>query len=730
MLSEGSRTEFDMTNSIWLAVLVFYPMVGALICYLVGKKWKNARNLIANFITISEFALTVAVVLSDYGMVGDLIRSLSSDSTITAETYLDPYFVGSLMNFGLEIPDVCGMGIHFAMDGFRSIYALVVAFMWMMVTLLCPEYFAKHRNRNRFYAFLLVTLGATMGVFLSTDFFTTFIFFEIMSLTSYVWVAQEETPEALKAGETYLGISVIGGMVMLMGIFMLWNSIRTLNFSEIANAIMFEHDSLIHLDGQVIAAGICILFGFAVKAGAFPVHIWLPKAHPVAPAPASALLSGVLTKTGIFGIVVVTVQIFQYTDWFGYVLLVIAVITMLVGALLALFSVDLKRVLACSSLSQIGFILTGVAVLAVSHGENVLAARGSLIYMVNHSVLKLVLFMAAGVIYMNTHKLNLNDIKGFGRKKPLLHIAFLLGVLGISGIPFFNGYVGKTLIHEGMLEVSAIPAFVEMLFLLAGGCTLAYMLKLYICIFIEKNNDADRQAAFDEKKKYMNFGSAFALLGSAAVIPFIGLVPNKTADFIMDLGQNFFGVGALEHEVHYFAFHNMKGSLISIAIGVILYVALVRICLTAKNAAGKEEYANYWPKWMDLENLIYRPILIQFIPFLCGVICRVLDSLVDFFVVGLRKTVYKDSALPHELPEGNPVTHAAAVIADKVVWVLNKTFCKKKPIRKSFEHLYAVRWEELAENNQIIGRSLSYGLILFCLGLVLTIIYLMWVILK
>lgn len=719
------RVEFYMRYDVLIAIMIFYPMLGALISYLVGLKSKKARNLVANFIAISEFALVAFTVLSAYGMVGRFLSSLTGGSVAVS-----PVVYGTYMNFELELPEICGLGLHFTLDGFRSVYALVVAFMWMMVTLLCPEYFAKHRNRNRFYAFLLMTLGATMGVFLSTDFFTTFIFFEIMSLTSYVWVAQEEKPEALKAAETYLGISIIGGMVMLMGIFMLWNAIGTVTFSVIAQEIMFEFGSVTELPGQVIAAGMCILFGFAVKAGAFPVHIWLPKAHPVAPAPASALLSGVLTKTGIFGIVVVTIQIFQYTSWFGYMLLAIAVVTMLVGAILALFSVDLKRVLACSSLSQIGFILTGVAILAVSHGENVLAARGSLIYMVNHSILKLVLFMAAGVIYMNTHKLNLNDIRGFGRKKPLLNIAFLLGVLGISGIPFFNGYVGKTLIHEGMLEASSIPAFIEMMYLFAGGCTLAYMLKLYICIFIEKNNDAAKQEEFDEKKKYMNFGTAFALLGSAAVIPVIGVIPNITADFIMDFGQVFFQVGLLDHSVHYFAFHNMKGSLISIAIGVILYYALVRVCLMSKNSEGKEEYGDFWPKWLDLENILYRPVLIRFIPFICGVICRVLDCIVDAPVVLLRKTIYRDSALPHELPEGNPITHVAAVIADKVVWLLNKTFFKKKPIRKSFEHIFAVRWEEQAENNQIIGRSLSYGLILFCLGLVLTIIYLMWVILR
>lgn len=713
-----------MISNVWIAVLVFYPMVGALISYLVGKKSKTARNMVANFITISEFALTVYVVISQYAsvipMVGEEV--ISSGRGALA--------VGTYMNAELTIPEVCGLGIHFVLDGFRSVYALVVAFMWMMVTLLCPEYFRKYRNRNRFYAFLLMTLGATMGVFLSADFYTTFIFFEIMSFTSYVWVAHEEKKEAMRAAETYLGISVIGGMVMLMGIFMLWNSLGTLTFSEIGIAVKVLQGYGGRLTGEMIAAGICILFGFAVKAGAFPVHIWLPKAHPVAPAPASALLSGVLTKTGIFGIIAVTLQLFQNTEWFGYMLMVIAVLTMLIGALLALFSIDLKRVLACSSLSQIGFILTGLATVAISGGENILAARGTFIYMVNHSLLKLVLFMAAGVIYMNTHKLNLNEIRGFGRKKPLLHIAFLLGVLGISGILFFNGYVGKTLIHEGILEVSNIPGYVEVLFLLAGGCTLAYMLKLYICIFIEKNNNAEKQAEFDEKKKYMNFGSGFAIMGSAAMIPLIGVVPNITADKIMDLGQSFFGVGILDHGVHYFAFHNMKGSLVSIAIGAILYYALVRVCLTEKDKQGQLVYADYWPKWLDLENKIYRPVFIRFIPFICGVICRVLDSLVDFFVVLLRKTVYRDSALPHELTEGNPITHVAALIADKVIWVLNKTFFKKKPIRKSFEHIFAVRWEEQAENNQIIGRSLSYGLILFCLGLVLTIIYLMWVILK
>ena len=174
-----------------------------------------------------------------------------------------------------------------------------------------------------------------------------------------------------------------------------------------------------------------MLFGFGAKAGAFPLHIWLPKAHPVAPAPASALLSGILTKTGIFGILILSCHLFIYDRTWGILIFTIGVLTMFGGALLAVFSVDLKRTLACSSMSQIGFIMVGIGILAllsdknllsgilsdtVSHMEDPLevlhAVYGTFLHMVNHSLIKLVLFMAAGVIFMNTHALDLNEIRG------------------------------------------------------------------------------------------------------------------------------------------------------------------------------------------------------------------------------------------------------------------------------------------------------------------------------
>ena len=172
------------------------------------------------------------------------------------------------------------------------VYVGVALLMWSMTALFSREYFAHYRNRNRYYFFFLLTLGATLGVFMSGDLYTAFVFFEIMSFTSYTWVAHDEKPGAMKAAGTYLAVAVIGGLVMLMGIMMLYFKLGTVMINEICEAAIPVFESG-EDTAYMFVAGICILFGFGAKAGMFPLHIWLPKAHPVAPAPASALLSGV-----------------------------------------------------------------------------------------------------------------------------------------------------------------------------------------------------------------------------------------------------------------------------------------------------------------------------------------------------------------------------------------------------------------------------------------------------
>lgn len=687
----------DLANNldIFLYGAVFFPMAAALAGYVLGRRNKAARDYFAWFATGAEFLLFLVLTVSFRG-AGE------------AAALVNPVF----------IPGICGQGMVFCLDGFRLLYGTVAAFAWFLTTLFSRQYFTHYRNRNRYYFFLLMTLGATEGVFLSGDFFTLFIFFEIMSFTSFMWVAHDERKESLRAADTYLAIAVIGGMVMLMGIFLLY-----------AGADSEE---------KLWAAGLCMLVGFGAKAGAFPLHIWLPKAHPVAPAPASALLSGILTKAGVFGILLLSTRLFLGNLSWGTLILLLGTATMIVGAVLALFSVDLKRTLACSSVSQIGFVLVGVGMAGLLGEENGLAVRGSILHMVNHSLIKLVLFLAAGVVFMNVHKLDLNEIRGFGRKKPLLHFAFLMGALGISGVPFWNGYVSKTMLHESIVEYSALLSEgsaggllslewmrnIEWAFLISGGFTVAYMLKLYVAVFWEKNRDAAVQERFDALKgSYANRVSGTVLAVSAAVLPVMGFLPGAVMGRIADLGQTVWPQGGAP-AVSWFSPDNLKGAAVSVGIGALLYLIVVRGWMMKREEGGLV-YVNRWKPYLDLEDVIYRPLLRAF-SFLGAVVCRVLDSLVDGTVVALRRTVYRDSRLPSELEEGTMLTSLLGRGLNALKRIGNRSFWKKKQRRQDYEHKLALLHEELAEDAVIVARSLSFGLLLFCVGLIVTVAYLLW----
>ena len=693
----------EKTIAVVIYLMVFMPMIGALVSYLIGRRSKAGRDLFVKIITILEFCLAAKLVWDSNGLEELLVY----------------------------VPEVCGMGLTFTIDGFRVLYAAIACFMWMCTSLFSGEYFAHYRNRNRYYLFQLFTLGATTGIFLSADLYTTFIFFELMSVSSYVWVAHDETAPSMRAAATYLAVAIIGGLMLLMGLFLLYTQTRTLMISDLYEACQ---------DKNVYPACLCMLVGFGAKAGAFPLQIWLPKAHPVAPAPASALLSGILTKTGIFGILVISCQILLHDAMWGAFILLIGLITMFLGALLAVFSIDFKRTLACSSVSQIGFILIGVGMQGLLGEHNEIAIRGTMLHMVNHSLFKLVLFMAAGVIYMNIHKLDLNDIRGFGRKKPLLKFIYLMGALGIGGIPLWSGYISKTLLHESMVEymhemmTANVPGGVfaldtmkvfEWIFLISGGMTIAYMTKLYVAVFVEKNKDATLQAKYDGMKRYMSPLSSAVLTFCATIFLIMGVLPHVTMDKMADMSEGFMGWAHAGHTVDYFTWTNLKGSVISIAIGVGLYFGVVRLFLMKKKEDGSRDYANCWWKYLDLEDYFYRPVLLRFVPTVCAAVCLVIDRLVDGIVVMLRKTIYKDTLIHKEMDEGNSVTYALGALFNSGQIMLNKTIWRGMPRRTDYRHRFALKYTSFKENFVFIGRSLSYGLILFGLGLCAVLIYLL-----
>ena len=627
--------------------------------------------------------------------------------------------------FEINMSGMVGLGMALRVDGFRIVYAAVTIFMWLCSTMLTPEYFGAGKGKVRYHVFSFLTMFATLGVFLSADLFTTFIFFEIMSFTSYVLVVHTKKPDAVRAGSTYLAVAVIGGLVMLMGLFMLYDLVGTLRIVDLKNlcGAILNNGSETEIS-KLTASAVLILFGFAAKAGMFPLHVWLPKAHPVAPAPASALLSGVLTKCGIFGILIIVMEIMAGCEGFGIALYIFGFITMFAGALPALFSTDLKKTLACSSVSQIGFIIVGASLTLLLGEECTLAATGTLLYMVNHSMFKLCLFLSAGIIYMKKHSLDLNKLRGFGRDKTFLKIIFLVGALGISGVPLFSGYISKTLIHEGLVEYihlassgEIILTVSEWLFLLCGGMTAAYMTKLFIAIFVEKPV-AENNGTEKVKIRFISYLSAFL---PACVIVFFGVLPGL---FMNSLGvfmsgfNNFTLAGEGEEilgSISIFSLENLKGSAISLTFGALIYIFGIRRFLTVKDEQKGRVYLSKWPVWLDIEEVIYRPLLIKILPSLLGAICRFVASTIPTFVAKVVLVVSKG------------IAKFFGALFDRIV-MFTKDLAFKDLTDKEHPGLEKVRngIRKVQEKDEVIASSISANLLFICAGLCLTILFLFY----
>ena len=537
-----------------LLTLILLPLLFALVCHFVGKRSEAACGHVALLGTALELAAVIAV-------------SLQPDHSL----------MPGLALLGLELT--------LTLDGFRRVYILVIAFLWLMTTLFSGEYMAHYPSRRRYYTFNLATLGLMMGEFMSQSLAQAYVFLVLMTAACSVWMRHERTPDANRSTDSFVRTACIGCGAGLVGLILLYVLLGTTELSALrAAAAGYPNRGLLY------AAGGCLLLCFGARAGMVPMHSWLTNTHPL-PAPGSALVSGVITKSGIWGVLALSCYLFPGDFAWGVTVLVLGAITMLTGAVLALLSVNLKRTLACSSVSQIGFILVGVGMMDMlgQSTDAALAANGVLLHMVNHSLFKLVLYTCAGVVVMNLHKLELNEIRGFGRNKPLLMLAFLLGALGIAGVPGFSGYISKTLLHESIVEgtvhFGGWLTAVEWLFLLSGGMTLAYMTKLFVALFVEKH--PTQQAEFDEKKPYLRPLSALVLLLPALLIPVLGCTAPWTMDQIAGIGTDFFHTDAAGLSAHYFTWENLRGAVVSVAIGAALYVLVVR-GLLRKNGRYKD----------------------------------------------------------------------------------------------------------------------------------------------
>ncbi len=629
--------------------------------------------------------------------------------------------------------DLCGFTMSFTSRGIHGLYACMACFMWLVSLAFSREYMAHYKHKAQYYAFMLATFGATVGVFLSADLLTTFVFFEIMSFTSYVLVIHDESKGAMRAGETYLAVAVIGGMVMLMGLFLLYHIAGTLAIAELPEALAPHAGS-----GRLYAAAICMLFGFGAKAGLFPLHIWLPKAHPAAPAPASALLSGILTKAGIYGMIIISCYMLSGDGAWAAAILALGGVTMFLGAFLAVLSNNLKKTLACSSVSQIGFITVGIGMACLTAGASEMASKGTVLHMVNHSLIKLLLFSVAGVVYMNLHKLALKDVRGWGRNKPGLAVLFAVGWLTISGVPGTSGYISKTLLHEAIVEhIEELEhlgehalglQILEWVFLLSGGLTFAYMTRLFACLFVRKNDAESLQMGYNNKIRYMN-----ALSSAVIVLPALALAC----------------IGASFWEHHYYTWTNLKGSFISLGIG-----AAVMLLLRGRQP---KELA------FDLEDRVYRPLLLNVCVPVLGALAKVLSRVGEGAVIivmplmaGIAGIIVRTGDAAAKLAMSLMAGIAGIVVragdtAAKLAmsfmgwlaggigrftdafmkWLQKGLLRQIQPHEERFSpidwirgHSLALRWQEIRLDVLDFANSLSFGLLMAIMGLCVFLFYL------
>lgn len=315
----------------------------------------------------------------------------------------------------------------------------------LAVTVYSIKYMAKDTGKPLYYTLLLAMISGMVGTVFAGDLFTLYVFWELMSISSYVLVAfRKETSEPIEAAFKYMMMSVAGSATLLMGIAFLYGMAGTLNFQGLAAAFSQGPSNV-----WFYVAFVMILVGFGVKAAIVPLHTWLPDAYSAAPTPISAILSGVVTETGVFALVrtFFTAFLSIQAHWF-IVVAVLSIVTMTLGNLMAILQNDVKRLLAYSSIGNVGYMLVGVAV------GTQLGLTGTLMHIFNHALIKSTAFLCLGAIIFRIKSRNIQDMAGIGRKMPITATFFAISLFALIGMPPFNGFISELTLFTSSVQAN------------------------------------------------------------------------------------------------------------------------------------------------------------------------------------------------------------------------------------------------------------------------------------
>ena len=478
-----------------LEILLIIAFGGAMLTYLVGKVSYKGRDFLAVAISLA----LVAFVAPLYGKS------------------LDKTFYPGFLELGLVL----------RLNMLSWFFAITITVVGTLSIIFSLSYIRGREKTDFYFLMMLLVNAAMLGIVLAGDLVSFYIFWEIMSWSAFLLISYNKGP-ALAAGMKYIIMSLIGSVCFLVGMLSLHVSFNTLNISQIAPAIASASS------GYILFILIAFGISFGIKNAVLPFHTWLPEAHSEAPAPFSAVLSGILIKMGTYGFLMVLYGIVGLKIFLGLgrgllsfhsMLCFLGVVTIIIPTFIAMMQTDAKRLLAWSTVGQAGYIILGIA-----FGTN-LALVGGIFHFFNHALFKALLFLAIGAVEFRTQTRDLDSLGGLAKKMPIVFIGSLVGICALIGVPLTSGFVSKWLIYKTLiLDGSPFLAF----FALAGTWgTILYSYKLVHNVFLgqlpEKHKDIQKSPV----------SMQLPIIVLSVVILLFGIFPGIPLKVINAIGTSF-----------------------------------------------------------------------------------------------------------------------------------------------------------------------------------------------
>lgn len=474
---------------------IFFPIAAGLLL-LIGIRYQNRKKLLVFVGSVLMFTGISAVLSIMYAREGFTLFMLTE-----------------------------ALPVYFKIDAIGAFFASLVILVWTLGGFFSFEYMKHEKNEKRYFGFYLIVYGVLLGLDFSGNLITMYFFYEFMTLLSFPLVLHTQTREAVMSGLKYLFYSFAGAYMALFGIYFIFQYAKTLEFipgGVMEASVLKQHETLF------LVAAMLIILGFGVKAGMFPMHAWLPSAHPVAPGPASAVLSGIIVKSGVLALIRVIYQIigpdFIRGTWVQSAWMTMSLITVFMGSLLAFREPVLKKRLAYSTVSQISYILFGLSLFEAG------GLTGSLLHVLAHALIKTGLFFTAAAIIYMTGCRRVEELKGIGRGMPVTLWCYTIVSLGLIGIPPTSGFISKWYLATGALEAD-IPVFSwlgPVILLVSALLTAGYLLPVTMQGFFSgEGYDASR---FQGKEPPLLMRIPLVLLAGLTLI--IGLFPNILTDVL------------------------------------------------------------------------------------------------------------------------------------------------------------------------------------------------------